>query len=289
MKQFLRALPLALNLLMGTFSTAFAGDDADYEYPAEPPATPYQILTDNGKPVLRLFGERMSLAGGKVETWLNISPSGLQKVGLTLSPEVLDQNQLPTAGSHHGSHMRFPQVPGSPFIHAFFAWNPNGHPPVTIYNVPHYDFHLAFVEPDDLMAITAGDPRGQILPAAKFMPTTAVPQRFPDGSYVNVPGQGVHWYYEDASEWNGGAYTETFLWGSFNGKNIFMEPMFTYNAMVYTPRYERQIQLPACVHKTAFYPTIYGWEHKRDSAGRTYIEMYMRQFVLKRARSSECR
>lgn len=282
-------LALSSVFLIG-IAPAFADDDANYEYPVTPPATPFRVVTDDHRETMRVYGEVMPFVGGKVETWLSFTAKGLYKVGLTLSPETLLLQNLPATG-HHGAHIQFPRVPGSPFEHAYFIFHSHGHPPEDIYNLAHFDFHLALIPSDDIQAIRFEDPKGQILPPPGFMPSKAVAQRLPGGGYLNVPGEGVHWYYKDAPEWNGGPFSETFLWGSFNGKVDFLEPMVSYQAMISTAKFEKKIELPKCVAKSAFYPSVYGWEQKYDQAGKMYIESYMKDFVFKAATkpASACR
>ncbi|MFC3034351.1 hypothetical protein ACFOEE_17735 [Pseudoalteromonas fenneropenaei] len=277
--------------LLGVLSTssAMAGQLVEDKYPVSDPEVFGEQVFDNGLHTLRVYGEVMHMAGGTVNTWVALAAGGYYKIGMTLSPEILDINNLPTDATHHDAHLNFPRIAGSPFKHSYFSWNPAGHSPSGVYDIAHFDIHLAFVEKEELAAIQFADPEGQILPPAEYMPPTSIPQTFPNGNYINVPGQGVHWYYNDTPEFNGGVFTETLLWGSYNGKLTFVEPMITFDTIISNPHFEKEIDMPLCVENTGFYPKVYGWDHKQNSEGQTYIEIYMRDFRMMFKNAPGCR
>lgn len=275
-------------------SAMFSMDAMSYEdhLVKKDPEQAVRVMFDDGQRVIRIYGETAELAEGDVETWISFNRRGFHKIGVTLSPGALNVSALPQSDDmfiHYDAHLDLPKLPGSPFNHMYFSYNPHGHDPSGIYNKGHFDLHWAFIEPEALAGIQFEDPAGQILPPVNFMPNNVIAQTFPDGTYVNVPGQGVHWYYDDAAEWNGGEFTETYLWGSFNGEATFMEPMITYESITTIENFEKEIQLPLCVKKTGYYPKKYGWNTKYNDEGDKTIVAYMSDFVLKRRRASGCR
>ncbi|GEK08838.1 hypothetical protein HUZ36_07035 [Pseudoalteromonas sp. McH1-7] len=279
---------LALIGLISTSASA-ATQLVENKYPVTNPEVFGKQVFDDGMHTLRVYGEVMHLGGGTVNTWISLAAGGYYKIGMTFSPEILDINNLPTEATHHDAYLDFPRLAGSPFKHSYFSWNPAGHAPTNIYDIAHFDIHLSFFEKEELAAIQFADPEGQILPPAEYMPPTSIAQTFPDGSYINVPSQGVHWYYEDTPEYNGGVFTETMLWGSYNGKLSFVEPMITFDTIMTETFFEKEIDMPLCVEATGFYPKVYGWQHKQNAEGQTYIDVYMKDFVFMRANAPGCR
>ncbi|MEX2581897.1 MAG: hypothetical protein WD766_01410, partial [Gemmatimonadota bacterium] len=48
-----------------------------------------------------------------------------------------------------------------------------------------------------------------------------------DPGAASLPFMGMHWFDGSTPELHGKAFTETFIYGSWNGKMIFVEPMIT--------------------------------------------------------------
>ena len=278
-----------LTLLSLLATSSIASEFTEGNYPITDPEVYGEMVLDDGMHTLRVYGEVMHIGGGEVSTWISMAAGGYYKIGMSFSPEILDMDNLPTEATHHDAHLDFPRLAGMPFKHSYFSWNPAGHAPTGTYDIAHFDIHLAFVEKDELASIQFADPEGQILPPPEYMPPTSVAQTFPDGSYINVPGQGVHWYYEDTPEYNGGVFTETMLWGSYNGKLTFVEPMITFDTIMTNETFVKEIDMPLCVEKTGFYPKTYGWDHKVNEEGETYIEVYMKDFVMMFKNAPGCR
>lgn len=86
-----------------------------------------------------------------------------------------------------------------PFNFVMLNWNPHGHPPAGIYDLPHFDLHFYMMPESEALAIpglppTEMDPEP---PLAKYIPENYVmiPGR--------VPGMGCHWEDTTAPEYNG--------------------------------------------------------------------------------------
>jgi hypothetical protein len=83
------------------------------------------------------------------------------------------------------------------------------------------------------------------------------PAYFP-ATYFNpgggVPQMGAHWIDFTSPELNGAPFTQTFIYGSYNGKVNFYEPMITEAFIKANPSFERAIPQPAKVQKTGYYP-----------------------------------
>lgn len=66
---------------------------------------------------------------------------------------------------------------------------------------------------------------------------------------------GVHWLDVTTPEINGLPFTQTFLYGSYNGNVTFYEPMITEKFIRDNPSFERAIPQPAKYQKGGWYPT----------------------------------
>jgi hypothetical protein len=72
------------------------------------------------------------------------------------------------------------------------------------------------------------------------------------------PQMGLHWIDITAPELdpvNPKVFTETFVYGSFDGKVNYLEPMVTLDFIRHTSYYSRAIPRPAKVQITGYYPT----------------------------------
>jgi hypothetical protein len=159
----------------------------------------------------------------------------------------------------------------TPFKHQFIGWNSNGHEPTGIYDLPHFDLHYYAMASAARDAISVFDTiKAANMPMADFFPTAY----FPTGL---VPTMGVHWNDGTSPELNGTKFTETFIYGSFDGKVTFMEPMITKEFIAANASFEKAIRQPA-KYQTAglFYPTKQGFTH--DTGNKEY-RFFLSSFV----------
>jgi hypothetical protein len=99
-----------------------------------------------------------------------------------------------------------------------FDWNPEGHEPLGIYDLPHFDFHYYYISDAERMAIPANETAPvspQFLPSDYSQPGPTVPEM--GGHALDLTGP----------EFNGGTFTHTFIYGFHRGQEIFLEPMLT--------------------------------------------------------------
>ncbi|MDQ6888050.1 MAG: DUF5602 domain-containing protein [Gemmatimonadota bacterium] len=200
------------------------------------------------------FGPVTAVAGGSARTYLILDAAGKPTdLGLAITEAAL--TGLPAAQAEYV--LTFPsEASATPFKHAVINWNPNGHPPPMVYTVPHFDFHFYMITQAELEAITPADSqfatKMTLKPASDFIPARYASD--PGG----VPRMGLHWTDPAAPEFNGQAFTRTFVYGSYNGTFIFDEPMVTKAyldgkpATLVTP-----VQLPARYAQTGYLPTSY--------------------------------
>jgi hypothetical protein len=117
------------------------------------------------------------------------------------------------------------QATATPYTHAVINWQPTGHPPMGMYMVPHFDVHFYSITQSERDAMTPADPQYATkllrLPAGALAPTGY------SADVMGIPRMGLHWGDPTSPEYSGQAFTSTFIYGSYDGKLIFAEPMLS--------------------------------------------------------------
>ena len=147
------------------------------------------------------------------------------------------------------------QAQTTAFKHVVLNWNVHGHIPPGIYDVPHFDFHFYIITPAQRALITAtGDDlaRATIMPAPAAIPTGYIG---PEGT--TEPRMGWHWIDPTSPEFHGLPFTQTFIYGFYNGQMAFIEPMVTSAFLATHPFVSRAIALPGAYPTSGYYPTGY--------------------------------
>lgn len=199
------------------------------------------------------WGESGSLGDGTCETFVTTNPAGKPVfLGAYLTGNELEG--LPGGTHHHHVNLSLPDSNTSenPTHYRFleYDWNPAGHPPPGVYTVPHFDFHFYTMAEEDVEDIGFSDDP-TLLPAEQ-----TPPGYIPD--HIVVPGMGLHWFDSTAPEFNGGDFTHTFIYGSYEGDLTFGEPMVTKAFLeaeheeVRTP-----VATPQAFPEAGWYPTEY--------------------------------
>jgi len=89
---------------------------------------------------------------------------------------------------------------------------------------------------------------------------------------------GKHYIDAASGELNGQTFTQTFLYGSYDAKVVFYEPMITLDFLKNTAHFDRSIPQPTKFEKAGYYPTKMKVQ-KRN--GQTEITLY--EFVKRQA------
>lgn len=157
----------------------------------------------------------------------------------------------------------------SAFEHIVVNWNPNGHIPANIYDIPHFDFHFYTISEQERRSITApasaadmcnGAPLDCTLLARATAPLPA-DAKHPDFSDVNAvePAMGNHLLdLANSPEFNGGTFSRTWIYGQYDSKVIFWEPMITLaNIQENRARNCTAIKLPEAMTSAGYYPREY--------------------------------
>jgi len=213
-----------------------------------------------------LKGPEVTVEQGKAWTYIETSYDNKPiKVGIEMT-----ETAIPEVGTglrvKHGGHgtpesyiytLQLPENKSNTvFDHVTMDWNPHGHPPDNVYTKPHFDFHFYMstaAELDKIPPFEVDSTGHKNYPAPAYLPQNYIP--IPGG----VPKMGVHWADITSPELNPAnpaPFTQTFIYGTYNGKVNFYEPMATGEYLKsITTKFERSIPQPAKFSKTGYYPT----------------------------------
>ena len=155
-------------------------------------------------------------------------------------------------------------------------WMPRGHGPPEVYGVPHFDIHYYLNPQNEINGIKGVNfPPGESDddPYDVSIAADQVPPDYFRTEYV-VPQMGEHLYDKNAPEWEGpGApsradFTQTFVWGHYDGDLNFFEPMITtefFDALDGTV--VDSVSMPDRMPEAGMYPTEYqmAYHQNRDA------------------------
>ncbi|MDB4892860.1 MAG: hypothetical protein JWL61_4715 [Gemmatimonadetes bacterium] len=224
--------------------------------------------SDSSAPVTTertIEGAALALGQGTARTWVTLSAEGAPTaLGIKLSETALSGLPSTPMPNMPSAVMLILPLPAEAkitgFDHVAVDWNPNGHDPVQIYGVPHFDFHFYTVSDSAQRAILPSDPqwgaKAASFPAAAFVPPGYVP---PPGvpAASTIPMMGLHWTDLASPELNGKPFTSTFIFGSYDGRFIFIEPMITKAYLETHPNATVAVPQPSRWAKPGYYPLNY--------------------------------
>lgn len=223
-------------------------------------------------------GPEIHIGEGKMRSFIIISHTDVpQEIGIEMTAQSFQG--LPTEPGEYSFIVPLHQKANgvTPFDHMEIGWNPFGHPPVGVYTVPHFDFHFYKISLTEQLAIPPYTPQTAAL-FDNFPPPGYIP-----AGYIPVPGgvpqMGKHWADVTSPEFNGQPFSKTFVYGTYDGRVTFYEPMVTKayiesGATSNTPIRQPQYFSPG----NTYYPTQYN-VYTDGSTGKHYISMS--KFVLR--------
>jgi hypothetical protein len=251
--QLLEKTFITLFLLLATTGIAFAQDKTQADDCKATKASEIQATEKT------YFGESQKLGNGSLRSWVkldsNCKPTA---IGVTFTEAALTGLPAEAPKGEYGISHKValpPQASATPFNHISVDWNPKGHEPEHVYTVGHFDFHFYMISPEERQGITAqGDDlaKCKTQPAAEFVPEDYI---YAPGS--EIAGMGAHWVYKNAHELHGHPFTSTFIYGSYDGRFIFLEPMVSKAFLDTKPNLTEPVKQPAKVEKPGYYPTTY--------------------------------
>lgn len=233
------------------------------------------------------YGASQALGNGIARSYVTLDAAGKPtSIGVALSEAAMTNLPMtPNAPSPSAAMLQLAlpaDAPVTGYNHIMVDWNPVGHEPDHVYTLPHFDFHFYNLTPAQVMTIMPTDPQ-YATKAAAFPAAAMVPAGYQAASTLAgitpgaaaVPMMGLHWLDVASPELQpppaGKTFTETFIYGSWDGKFIFLEPMITkayLESLKNTTGMSRAIGTSAQVATAGYYPSSYSIRY--DAAAKEY-------------------
>jgi hypothetical protein len=247
-------------------------------------ATPLAAATaraddDNQK---TFYGKPHIFGDGVAETYVTVDKNGIP---IALGIEVPAKSFASLPSKEQELIFEFPkEARNTPFRFMDMSWNPQGHEPDKIYTMPHFDFHFYLQSKEEKDSIDAGPCKGldcaDYARAMRAVPAHHLPRDYRNVGAV-VPKMGNHLIDPASGEFNHQPFTRTFLYGSYDGKITFYEPMLSLAYLQSQPDEYLDLKLPAAYAETGYYPTRYS---VRYDTGRNVYRISLERFIYHVAR-----
>lgn len=245
--------PLLFVALCSTLSACGGGESApslsenEGAVPPVAPPPPAPPVTPSPPPAPP---SRVDFGRGTAETFVTVDAAGnATSVGVRLSRQAVEADGLPGEARVIALPANAPPLP---YSHVEVDWNPDGHAPAGTYHLPHFDIHFFLIDERSRQQIVAGD-RDRMF---RTPPTGAVPESYRADTQGFV-GMGVHYLDQLAPEFAGGTFSNTFVYGYWDGRLIFQEPMVTKAFLESRADVTLPIRQPAVYPTPGRYPTRY--------------------------------
>ena len=219
------------------------------------------------------YGPQVAMGNGTIRSYIAISTEGIPlKVGIEMTNNAFAS--LPTDPLNFAAATFILQLDQrakdiTPYDHITLNWNVHGHEPPGIYDMPHFDFHFYEIPVAEQTAIPpyeVDSSKFNMLPPAGYIPNGYI--RSPGG----VPQMGTHWADVTSPEFNGHPFNYTIIYGSYNGKVTFLEPMTTLAFLQSDAVVEKEIRQPILFAAAGkYYPTLYTI-YKNSATNNHYVE-----------------
>lgn len=262
----------------------------------------------------RVFGQHWAIGDETITTYADFADDQTPRaMGIVFSSRFMDVLPASRSDQHHcfdrdsngtvdpemecfATHEAVIPLPDAlatrediPFKWVLFNWNPVGHIPPGIYDVPHFDIHFYIDSIADVFALQDG-PCGpefvrcdQFEAAKKPLPGNYMHPDFQDVDAV-APAMGNHLIDVTGPEFSGEEWKRNFIFGVYDGKITFYEEMLTQSYLLSQPDACNEIKSPPAVGLSGFYPTQSCIRY--DSATGEYT-VSMEQFTYREASKPE--
>lgn len=169
-----------------------------------------------------------------------------------------------------------------------FNWNPEGHaaPAPPPWAAPHFDFHFYIATLEEVQAIRPGT-CGELIDCDDFeRATLPIPEKYLPYDHIDVgaavPAMGNHLIDKNSPELLDPSvpFTHTFIYGAYDGRITFLEPMITREFLLTRPNICAPIKAPQAWTVGGYYPTEYCMRHLENENAHT---VSLERFVLRTA------
>jgi hypothetical protein len=264
-------------------------------------------------PADRILGAGSSLGEGTVSSYAEIDGSGvLAAIGVVFSATALDG--LPVGSDRHhcvdrnedgsideaheclGAYeyvIPLPDVVARrsdvPFKWVLLNWNPGGHIPPGIYDLPHFDVHF-YMEPiAKIFALESGLCGPEFMRCDQYeLARRPLPPNYMHSDFQDVgaavPAMGNHLVDLTSPEFHDQVFKRTWIYGTYDGAVTFYEEMVTRTFLLSKVRECYEIKSPAAVGRGGFYPSESCIRHDAKTSDYT---VSLEKFVFREASDPE--
>lgn len=209
-------------------------------------------------------GANVAFGDGHMRSWIRINHLNKpQEIGIEITESAM--NGLPHEGTNVVLPMHHKALEVTPFQHIYVGYNPQGHQPVGVFNVPHFDAHFYYTTNQARLSIP------EVTPATLPIFTLAPAPGYMAPSYFQAgpePQMGQHWIPPPPTFL---PFTRVMVYGSYNGAVTFVEPMVTIAHMLSGNSSNAYLQ-PAKFAKAGNYPTVYN-AYRDAQSGNYHITL----------------
>jgi Hypothetical protein TTHB210 len=216
-------------------------------------------------------GKSVRIGHGTARSFVVADTAGhATAIGIVLTEMALDG--LPKGTPKHSDFPHLVPMPArgpkTVVNHIVIDWEALGHPPPHVYDVPHFDFHFYLVSRAAQMKVKfkseaeSGSPAQQ--PPADLVPAGYI---MPPGTAV--PYMGAHAVNPASPEFHGQPFTATFLYGYYDKKLTFLEPMVSIAYLKSKPEFATPMARPTAYSYPGDYPSAYSIKY--DAAHKAYV------------------
>lgn len=210
--------------------------------------------------------------------WFDVNGNGKLDMDMMSNPPLVET---------HGDYKARFDVPasfsGTPFKFLEINWNPMGHPPEP-WLQPHFDFHFYTVPRAEVDAIPLG-PAAFLIGEEEFkLAVKPVPDGYVGKGYVDVGAavgnMGNHLIDPTSPELrmeNAEKFKYAFIYGCYDAKVTFWEPMITREYLLSKETLEKDIVVPEKYAVAGWYPTKYCVRHSEDGYTTVSLEGFTKR------------
>jgi hypothetical protein len=220
------------------------------------------------------YGNTITIGSGQARSYLaNKNNSNQMELGIEMDAGCLQG--LPAAESNFLIDLPSDALALTPYRHISMDWTPHGHGPASVYDKPHFDIHFFMIGRDAQNAIDVNDPAMQRVPDSTFMPSFYIPEP------LGISKMGKHWVDATSPELNPvnpAPFTTTMVYGTYDAKVVFLEPMITRAYLLSQPDTAINIRQPQSFAVSGHYPNRYKIRFDK-SANKIYVALI--DFLLK--------
>jgi hypothetical protein len=258
--------------------------------------------------VERIEGGSADAGSGRISTYVEVAPRGRPKaIGVSFSSSFMNappsshSDQRRCADRNKDGIVERPAecsmwhewavpLPASvaeradvPFKWALVNWNPMGHIPPGIYDLPHFDVHFYLEPMESVFAIEPGTCGPEFVRCDQF----EVAKKPIAGNYIHAdykdvdavaPAMGNHLIDLTSPEFTGQRFTRSWIFGVYDGRITFYEEMLSREYLLSKPDQCHPIKTAAAVERAGYYPTM---SCVRYDAARDAYNVSMEEFVLR--------